>query len=245
MLPSPRLLRRVTTHSWSWDPSPADKPSYPLGLWQGTALYVGAVIGTGILVLPAIAAETAGPASVLAWLTLVLLSFPLALTYAALSRDRPDAAGFAGAIERAFGPRGGAAAGWIFLAQAPTGYVIAALIAGEDAASPIGAGPDARLVLGCGLVALAYVLNAAGLRISARAQLLSVGAIDAGMMLIVGRTLSHVDRSAFLPLAPHGAGPRGLRALQLFWAFVGWEAITPLAADFRNPRDISRASMLT
>ena len=234
----------MTNHSWSWEPSPADKPSYTLGLWQGTALYVGAVIGTGILVLPAIAAETAGPASVLAWLTLVLLSFPLALTYAALSRDRPDAAGFAGAIERAFGPRGGAAAGWIFLAQAPTGYVIAALIAGEYAASLVGGGREARFVLGGGLVALAYVLNAAGLRISARAQLLSVGAIAAGMILIVGRTLGHVDRSAFLPFAPHGAAAVGLAALQLFWAFVGWEAITPLAADFRNPRDISRASLL-
>src|SRR5439155_913727 len=107
---------------------------YTLGFWQGAALYVGAVIGTGILVLPAIAAEAAGPASVLAWLALVLLSFPLALTYAGLSRDRPDAAGFAGAIERAFGPRGGAAAGWIFLAPAPTGYVIPALIAGHYAA---------------------------------------------------------------------------------------------------------------
>src|SRR5947208_5716825 len=174
---------------------------YTLGFWQGAALYVGAVIGTGILVLPAIAAETAGPSSVLAWLALVLLSFPLALTYAGLSRDRPDAAGSAGAIERAFGPRGGAAAGWIFLAQAPTGYVIAALIAGEYAASLIGDGREARFVLGGGLVALAYVLNAAGLRISARAQLFSVGAIAAGMMLIVGRTLGHVDRSAFLPFA--------------------------------------------
>src|SRR5437870_1942891 len=135
---------------------------YTLGFWQGAALYVGAVIGTGILVLPAIAAETAGPASVLAWLALVLLSFPLALTYAGLSRDRPDAAGFAGAIERAFGPRGGAAAGWIFLAQAPTGYVIAALIAGEYAASLIGGGREARFVLGGGLVALAYVLKCCG-----------------------------------------------------------------------------------
>src|SRR5438552_3792410 len=124
---------------------------YTLGFWQGAALYVGAVIGTGILVLPAIAAETAGPASVLAWLALVLLSFPLALTYAGLSRDRPDAAGFAGAIERAFGPRGGAAAGWIFLAQAPTGYVIAALIAGAYAASLSGGGREARVRPGPGI----------------------------------------------------------------------------------------------
>jgi amino acid efflux transporter len=217
---------------------------YTLGLWQGVALYVGAVLGTGILVLPAIAAKTAGPASVLAWLGLVLLSIPLALTYAALSRDRPDAAGFSGAIERAFGPHWGAAAGWIFLAQAPTGYVIAALIAGEYAASIIGGGREARFALGCALVALAYLLNGAGLRVSARAQLLSVGAIAAVMILVVGPALGHMDRSAFVPFAPHGGAAVGLAALQLFWAFVGWEAITPLAADFRNPRDISSASLL-
>src|SRR2546430_4914053 len=164
---------------------------YTLGFWQGAALYVGAVIGTGILVLPAIAAETAGPASVLAWLVLVLLSFPLAPTYAALSRDRPDAAGFAGAIERAFGPRGGAAAGWIFLAQAPTGYVIAALIAGEYAASLIGGGRGGGVVLGGGLGALAYVLHATGPRVSARAPLFFVGASAAGVMLIVGPALRH------------------------------------------------------
>src|SRR2546430_11212747 len=190
---------------------------YTLGFGQGPALFVGAVIGTGILVWRAFAAETAGPASVLAWLVLVLLSFPLALTYAALSRDRPDAAGFAGAIERAFGPRGGAAAGWIFLAQAPTGYVIAALIAGEYAASLIGGGREARFVLGGGLVALAYVLNAAGLRISARAQLLSVGAIAAGMMLIVARPLGHAGRPRFLPCGPRGAAAAGAAALSLLW----------------------------
>jgi amino acid efflux transporter len=217
---------------------------YTLGLWQGVALYVGAVLGTGILVLPAVAAATAGPASVLAWLALVLISCPMALTYAALSRDRPDASGFSGAIERAFGPRWGGVAGWLFLAAAPTGYVVAALIAGGYAASFIGGGRAATFVLGGGLVCLAYVLNLVGLRVSARAQLFSVAAITAGMVLIVGRALGHVERSAFVPFAPHGNTAIGLAAVQLFWAFVGWEAITPLAPEFRNPRDISRASLL-
>jgi amino acid efflux transporter len=218
--------------------------TYALGLWQGVALYVGAVIGTGVLVLPAVAAETAGPASILAWCALVALSFPMALTYAALSRERPGAAGFTGAIERAFGPKWGAVAGWLFLAQAPTAYVIAALIAGNYASSLIGGGREAAFALGGGLVGLAFVLNAVGLRVSARAQLLSVAVIATGLMLIVGRSLGHVDRSAFVPFAPHGAAAIGLGAVQLFWAFVGWEAITPLAADFRNPRDIIRASLL-
>jgi amino acid efflux transporter len=215
-----------------------------LGLWQAVALYVGAVVGTGILVLPAIAAETAGPASLLAWAGLVILSLPLALVYAALSRERPDAAGFSGAVERAFGPRWGGAAGWIFLAQVPTGAVIPALIAGQYAASLVGGGRQASFALGEALVALAFLLNAAGLRVSARAQLFTVGAIAAGMTLVVARTLGRVDLSAFVPFAPHGGMAVGVAALQLFWAFVGWEAVTPLAADFGDPRDIWRASLI-
>ena len=42
-----------------------------------TALYVGAVLGPGVLILPALAAEAAGPASVLAWAALLALSAPL------------------------------------------------------------------------------------------------------------------------------------------------------------------------
>ena len=217
---------------------------YSLGLWQGVALYVGAVLGTGVLVLPAIAAETAGPASVLAWLALVVISLPLALVYAALSRDQPDSAGFSGAIERAFGPQWGAVAGWLFVAQAPTGTVVATLIAGKYAASLIGGGRDAAFALGGGLVLLAYLLNVAGLRVSARAQIFSLAAITVGMTVIVGRALGQVNPTAFVPFAPRGTTAIGLAAVQLFWAFVGWEAITPLATEFRNPKDISRASLL-
>src|SRR5690606_1231385 len=37
-----------------------------VGLWQGSALYVASVLGTGILTLPALTAAVAGPASILA-----------------------------------------------------------------------------------------------------------------------------------------------------------------------------------
>src|SRR5690606_7554017 len=43
---------------------------------QGTALSVGAVLGTGVITLPALAAAAAGPASLVAWGALVLLSVP-------------------------------------------------------------------------------------------------------------------------------------------------------------------------
>ncbi len=37
-----------------------------LTILQGAALYIGAVLGTGVIALPALAAEVAGPASLLA-----------------------------------------------------------------------------------------------------------------------------------------------------------------------------------
>ncbi|HET9847808.1 MAG TPA: amino acid permease [Candidatus Dormibacteraeota bacterium] len=211
---------------------------------QGIGLYLGAVLGTGILFLPAVGAQTAGPASLLAWVALIVLSVPLALSYAALSQSRPDAAGFSESVERAFGARWGAVAGWLFLAQAPTGLVIVTLVAGQYAATALGQ-PTWVVPTGAVLVACALLLNLVGLRLSANVQLVALAVIVVGVIVVVTRALLHLRVQAFTPFFPYGLAPVGLAAAQLFWAFVGWEAITPLADEFRRPADIWRASVIT
>jgi amino acid efflux transporter len=47
-----------------------------------------------------------------------------------------------------------------------------------------------------------------------------------------------------VPFFPRGESAVGLAAVQLFWAFVGWEAITPLAAEVRRVSDIWRATVI-
>src|SRR5438067_3161596 len=173
-----------------------------------------------------------------------LLCHSMSRTYAALARQRPDAAGFSDAIERAFGPRWGAVAGWIFLAQAPTGYVVASLIAGGSAASAFGLGREVAFLLAGALLATAFGLNALGLRVSATAQAVSVGVIALAILIVIVRALPRVDAEAFTPFFSHGTPAVGAAAVQLFWAFVGWEVITPLAADIRDPRDLWRATII-
>ena len=63
-----------------------------LGRTQGVALYAGAVLGSGVLVIPAVAAELAGPASLVAWGAMTLLTLPLALTMSLLSARFPGEA---------------------------------------------------------------------------------------------------------------------------------------------------------
>ena len=40
---------------------------------RGAALYIGAILGPGLLLLPGLAAAEAGPASILAWLALLAI----------------------------------------------------------------------------------------------------------------------------------------------------------------------------
>jgi amino acid efflux transporter len=88
---------------------------------QGTALSVGAVLGTGVISMPALAAGVAGPASLVAWLALIVLSAPLALTFAALGARHPDGGGVSTYVRLAFGARAAAAVGWIFYFAVPLG----------------------------------------------------------------------------------------------------------------------------
>src|SRR5690349_3063864 len=86
------------------------------------ALYVGAVLGPGVLLVPALVARIAGPASVLDWAALLALSVPLAVTFAALGVRLPHAGGTAAYARAAFGARAGRITGWLFL----TGVLVGA-----------------------------------------------------------------------------------------------------------------------
>src|SRR6266516_1451093 len=68
----------------------------PLSVPRASALYIGALFGPGLLLLPGLAAQQAGPASIIAWVALLGLSAIFATVFAALGRKVPGAAGAAG-----------------------------------------------------------------------------------------------------------------------------------------------------
>src|SRR3954451_22251275 len=102
-----------------------------LSLGQGTALFVGAVLGPGVLALPRLAAAAAGPASIVTWAVLLVLSVPVALTFAALGARYPDNGGVATFAGSAFGRHAAATVGWWFFLALPIGVPAGAWIGGE------------------------------------------------------------------------------------------------------------------
>ena len=73
---------------------------------RGAALYIGALLGPGLLLLPGLAAAQAGPASLLAWAGLLGLSALFAVVFAALGRAFPSAGGVIGYVSAGLGAAG-------------------------------------------------------------------------------------------------------------------------------------------
>lgn len=62
-------------------------------LRDAVALYVSSVLGSGVLVLPGLTAQLAGPASLVAWAVLGFASYPFAYTFVSLSARSPKSGG--------------------------------------------------------------------------------------------------------------------------------------------------------
>jgi amino acid efflux transporter len=209
---------------------------------SATALYVGAVLGPGVLLLPALAARIAGPASVLAWAGLLLLSVPLAITFAALGTRWPEAGGTASYVRAAFGARAGTATGWWFLCGVAVGAPAVALIGGFYVAELVGGGRTTAVIAAVAMIGCVLVANATGLHTTARLQLGLAGLLAAMLLVAVVTALPHSEGSNWTPFAPHGWGAVGSAASVLMFAFFGWEAVSHLAGELRDPgRQLPRA----
>lgn len=217
-----------------------------IGYGQGTAIYVGAILGAGVLALPSLAAEEAGPASVLAWALLLLFCVPVAATFAALGSRYPDGGGVATFVSEAYGRRASAVVGYWFYFALPAGAPATAFVGGQYVAHALGVGQRGAALVAAGLLAAAFATNAVGLRVSGGVQLALVGLLAGLLLIACVAALPEARLENLSPFAPHGASSVGRAASLLFFSFAGWEAVTHLSGEFRDPeKDLRRVTILT
>jgi amino acid efflux transporter len=207
--------------------------SRTLSIPRATALYVGALLGPGLLLLPGLAAEQAGPASIIAWIALLGLSAAFAAVFAALGRTRPNAAGAAGYAAAGLGRRAAAVTRWWFLAGVVAGAPIVCLIGASYVTAVTGGGPLLRAAIAAGLLLAVLGLALGGVRASAMAQLLLVALLIAVVVTAVAGSAPAARPANWTPFAPHGWFSIGRAAATLMLSFVGWEAVAPLTTRLR------------
>jgi amino acid efflux transporter len=216
-----------------------------LGVVRGSALYIGALIGPGLLLVPALAVQAAGGASIVAWAALIVLSAPLAIVFAALGIRHPVAGGVSAYVREGVGETAAAITGGWFLAAVFIGAPAVSLIGGYYVADLTDSGTAVAALVGLAMFATVLAANASGLRVSSGFQLGLSSVLIVVMTVAIATALPSKGGDNWTPFAPHGWWAVGTAANILVWLFVGWEAVAQLAGDFRRPEvDLPRAMAL-
>jgi APA family basic amino acid/polyamine antiporter len=215
-------------------------------------LIVGAVIGSGIFLVPAqILRQVQGSTllATLVWLAGGVLALLGALTYGELATMKPSAGGIYVYVRDAFGPMPAFLYGWSLFLAISSGAVSALAVAFSTyLGSVIPLGPLSAKMVALGSIAAVMIVNVLGTRKSSDLQnwttlikvLLLVGIT--AVLLYLGRSGPEVSASLW-PTGTKGVfSGFGLAMVTALWAYEGWQFVTYSAGEAVNPRrDFPRA----
>jgi basic amino acid/polyamine antiporter, APA family len=222
-----------------------------LGAFQLTMLGIGAVIGTGIFVLTAEAAQKAGPGMMLSFIIAGFVCAVAALCYAEMSAMVPVSGsaytysyavmgeliawmvGWALILEYAVAA-GAVSVGW-------SGYVVG-LIENAfhiDIPDMLVRGPyDGGLLNlpAMGIALLVTWLLVIGTKESAAVNAVLVCIKVAALTLFIALAVPVIQMQNFTPFMPLGIGGVSAAAASIFFAYVGFDAVSTAAEETKNPQ---------
>lgn len=204
------------------------------------------LLGTGVFILPQMTIASAGTGALLTWILLTLAIIPVTLVFGRLAGVFPHAAGPAYFVEKAFGRTAGRTIGLIFLLVVPLGAPAAIMMTFQFVNELIPLSGWKQVMTELILLVLLLAINLKGIQVSAKLQFALTLAIVSVVVVMFGAGGANVSD---LELAVSSDGTdMGLvmaAASIAFWSFLGIEAMTHLAGDFKDPnRDMLPAMML-
>ncbi|MEP6689913.1 MAG: amino acid permease [Gemmatimonadaceae bacterium] len=233
------------------DAEPAREPATlrrTLGFTDLVMLTLGAVIGSGIYLVPGVVLRQTGGHVGLAmtvWVVAGVLSLLGALTYAELGAMHPEAGGLYAYIRDAFGPLPAFLYGWASFIVIASGSLAALAVAFSGYLGqiiPLGA-TGARVVSVL-VVAVITVVNIAGTRKSATLQNWTTGA-KVGVLFVMSVAMVALGTgwrgAAPAPLAPLTMAVLpsvGAAMIGVLWAYEGWQYVTFSAGETRDPQRV-------
>ncbi|HVJ01579.1 MAG TPA: amino acid permease [Sphingomonas sp.] len=222
-----------------------------LGAFQLTMLGIGAVIGTGIFVLTAEAAQKAGPGMMLSFVIAGVVCAFAALCYAEMASMVPVSGsaytysyavmgeliawmvGWALILEYAVAA-GAVSVGW-------SGYVVGLIehSFGVHIPETLVLGPLDGGIINLPAMAIAGLVTwllVIGTKESATVNAILVAIKVAALTLFIALAVPVMNMDQFTPFAPLGFGGISAAAASIFFAYVGFDAVSTAAEETKNPQ---------
>ena len=222
-----------------------------LGPFQLTMLGVGAIIGTGIFVLTAEAAQKAGPGMMASFVIAGFVCGVTALCYAELAAMVPVSGSAYTYSYAVFGELLAWMVGWALILE----YAIAASAVcvgwskyaiglvehafGVDLPAALTLGLfDGGIInlpaIGIGLLVTALLVR--GTKESATLNAVLVVVKMAALLMFIALSVPVIDGARFEPFAPLGTPGIIGAAASIFFAYVGFDAVSTAAEETKNPQ---------
>ncbi|ADD04029.1 transport protein (probable substrate cationic amino acids) [Natrialba magadii ATCC 43099] len=204
-----------------------------LGLFSVIAISMGAMIGSGIFILPGIAMAEAGPAVILSFVIAAILVVPAALSIAELGTAMPEAGGDYVFIERGMGPAVGTIAGlgtWLMLMLKGA----LALVGGMFYLEAVMALPSIEAVA----VTFALILiavNLIGVKQTGGLQLIMVIVMLLILSVFVAGSIIRVDGANYDPFFTEGLSGVFTATATVLVSYAGVTKVAAVAEEIENP----------
>lgn len=202
----------------------------------------GAMISSGLFILPGLAYARAGPAVILCYLLAGLLSLPGMLSIAEMTTAMPKAGGDCFTVIRSMGPAIGTVAGllsWFSLSM-------------KSAFALYGMSIFTALIVDANIHIIAVffciiflVINIIGIKKAGKTQVALVAGLLALMIIYIIAGLPKVKIESFAPFAPHGITGIFLTTGFVFVSYAGLLKIASVAEEIKKPTRNIPLGMLT
>jgi APA family basic amino acid/polyamine antiporter len=225
-----------------------------IGLFSGTMLVVGGIIGSGIFLNPAIVAQRVASARLimLTWALGALIALLGAFIFAELGARRPAAGGGYVYLREAFGPLPAFLYGWALLLAIATGAAAAVAVTFASYAAPLlHLAPGAEPWLAALAIALLSVVNAVGVRPGTLTQnvftLLKLAAIGTLVVsaLLAPPLAAPAATAATSPASTPLVLAIGTALVPVLFAYGGWQQTNFVAEEMVDAeRNLPRALVI-
>jgi len=217
-----------------------------LSLTTVIAISIGGMLGSGIFVLPGLAAAKTGSSIWLAYLLAAICILPAALSKSELATAMPSSGGTYVYIERAFGPLFGTISGiglWLSLLLKSSFALVGF---GAYLSVLVKIDPGFTKYVSIAFLAVILFLNILGVKKVGRVQIVIVTISLVSLLLILLFSIPKIDTELLDPFFTNGQMGLFSTVAFVYISYAGVTKVAAIAGEIKNPsKNLPRAMLLS
>ena len=207
-----------------------------LGVVKVFSIASGAMISSGLFVLPALVYSKGGPSIILAYIFAAVLVVPAMFSKAELATAMPKSGGVFFFVQRSLGPIFGTFAGFAswFSLSLKSAFALVGIGIFLEPLFPAFSSDMVKIIAVCFTV-LFTILNILSVKQSGTVQVIMVFSLIMILILYIVLGFGHLNVNSFVPFMPRGWLSLFTVTGMIFISFGGLTKIASVAEEVRNP----------